>query len=114
MTPVISMFESPATSTGLKKIGVLTQLLDRVAAVAQNRMLAVDIRNLRLALGSGQESGVKRHPAVIAQLGNNNAIRPRTRLHHRQVELARIDIKLCRRHARAFLFMNRLFEHQHL
>ena len=91
-----------------QKIGVLAQLLDGVATVAQNRMLAVDVGDFRFALCSGEESGVERYPAVIAQLGNDDAIRPRTSLHHGQVELVRIDIKLCRCHSRTFLFMNHL------
>ena len=91
-----------------QKIGVLAQLLDGVATVAQNRMLAVDVGDFRFALCSGEESGVERYPAVITQLGNDDAIRPRTSLHHGQVELVRIDIKLCRCHSRTFLFMNHL------
>ena len=91
-----------------QKIGVFAQLLDGVATIAQNRMLAIDVGDFRFALCGGEESGVERHPAVITQLGNDDAVWSRTCLHHRQVELVRIDIKLCRCHSRTFLFMNHL------
>ena len=62
----------------LQKIGVLAQLLDGVTAVAQNRMLAVDVGDFRFALRGGEESGIKRYPAIVAQFGNDDAIRPCT------------------------------------
>ncbi|WP_459252826.1 hypothetical protein [Bifidobacterium longum] len=39
-------------------------------------MLAVDVGDFRFALCGGEESGIERYPAVIAQLGNDDAIRP--------------------------------------
>ena len=87
----------------LKEIGMLAQLLDGVAPVAQDRPIAVYERDLRFALRRGQEAGIKRDPAVVAQLGDHDAIRAGRSLDDRQRVLIRIHMKFSCRHARSLI-----------
>ena len=83
----------------LKEVGTFAQLFDRIAAVPQDRMLAVDVGDLRLALRGRQESWIERHPIVVAQRRHDDAVRPRARLHDRQFELIGFHMQLRYAHA---------------
>ena len=54
---------------GLEEVAVLGELLDRVAAVEQHALVAVDIGDLRLAARRGGEAGVVgEHPGLGVEL----------------------------------------------
>ena len=84
---LIRQFAMTQQPGDLKEIGLLTQLLDRVPAVAQDRVLAVDVRDFRFALRSRQETRVECDPAVVAQRGHHDAVRTRRGFDHRQGEV---------------------------
>ena len=56
--------------------------------VAQDRMLAVDVGDLRLALRGRQESGIERNPFVVAQRGHDDAVGSRNRDHRSRPDRA--------------------------
>ncbi len=84
---LIRQFAVAQQPCDLKEIRLLAQLLDRVSAVAQNRVLAVDVGDFRFALRGRQKSGVKRDPAIITQRGYHDAVRACRGFDHRQGEV---------------------------
>ena len=70
-----------------KEIGFFAQLLDGIASISQNRVLAVDVGDLRFALRSGQEARIERDPAIVVQRGYHDAVRACRGLDHRQGEV---------------------------
>ena len=68
---------------GLQEIAVLGQLLDRIAAIEQHALVAVDVGDLRLAACRGGKAGVVGEQAALAiELGN---------VDHRRTDGAGVD-----------------------
>lgn len=73
---LVRQFAVTQQPSDFKEVGLLAQLLDRIATIAQNRVLAVDVRDFRFALRGGEETGVECDPAIIAQRGHHDASAP--------------------------------------
>src|SRR4029077_10894639 len=72
--------------TGLKKVAVLGELLDGIAAIFQDARVAVDIGNLRLAARGGGETGVIReHAGLCVELSDVDDIRPNGAARNREI-----------------------------
>ena len=82
----------------LEERGLAGQLLDRVAAVAQDALVAVDVRDLGLARGGVHEAGVHGDQAGVAQQGrDDDAVVAVGGRHDGQVSRGSVDDQLDRR-----------------
>ncbi|MNR36885.1 hypothetical protein D3C85_1548600 [compost metagenome] len=73
--------------TGFEVVAVLCELLDGVAAVQQLALVAVDVRDCRLAGCRREEAGVIReHAGLAVQLANINHVRANVALVHGQFD----------------------------
>src|SRR5262249_42754414 len=63
--------------TGFEEIAVLGELLDRIAAIEQNALVAIDVGDLGLAAcGRGETRVVGENVSLIVQLGNVDDVWP--------------------------------------
>ena len=100
---LVRQFAVTQQPSDFKEVGLLAQLLDRIAAIAQNRVLAVDVRDFRFALRGGEETGVECDPAIIAQRGHHDAVRARRGFDHRQGEVLGFHTQIGCGHTRSLL-----------
>ena len=77
---------------GLEEVAMLGELLDRVAAIEQDALVAVDIGDLRLAGGGRGEAGiVGEHPGLGVELRDVDDARADRPVLHRELELLVVD-----------------------
>ena len=75
--------------TGLKVVGFLRQLLDRVAAVQQDALVTIDIGDLGLARGGGHEARVEGEHTSGGEVANIDHVRAKGAGHNGQVNRIR-------------------------
>lgn len=108
---LVRQFAVTQQPSDFKEVGLLAQLLDRIAAIAQNRVLAVDVRDFRFALRGGEETGVECDPAIIAQRGHHDAVRARRGFDHRQGEVLGFHTQIGCGHTRSLLTSSKSTAH---
>ncbi|MFO1205057.1 MAG: hypothetical protein U1E63_04880 [Burkholderiales bacterium] len=61
----VRQFTAQEQEAHVEEVAVHGELFDRVAAIEQHALVAVDVGDARLAAGGGHESGVEREHAVL-------------------------------------------------
>lgn len=65
---------------------MLSQLLDRVAAVIQQAFIPIDVSDLGAARGRGQEARIVSEDAVLAELANIDDVGAKIARNDRQID----------------------------
>ena len=75
----------------LEERAVLGQILDRVAAMQQDALVAVDEGDLRAAAGGRGEAGVVgEHPGLAVELADVDDVRAERALEHREIDVSAV------------------------